>query len=136
MREPQGACVQARLQELSEQVELLKSALSKAGNDHEGRVAENRGLEKELEKKRLRLDDMRTKLADNRRKLESDYLHLDTLEAREKELAALKAAEGKRLAEVRARAAAASCTEFAIFTHACVHLALPLPPECHLPPAP
>ena len=89
------------MQELSEQVELLKSTLSKAGNDHESQQAENRGLEKELEKKRLRLDDMRKKLAANRRKLESDYLHLDTLEQREKELEALKGLEGKRLAEVR-----------------------------------
>ena len=89
------------MQELSEQVELLKSTLSKAGNDHESQQAENRGLVKELEKKRLRLDDMRKKLAANRRKLESDYLHLDTLEQREKELEALKGLEGKRLAEVR-----------------------------------
>jgi chromosome segregation ATPase len=93
--------VQGNLKELSEQVEILKSTLSQAGNDHESHQAENRGLHKELEKKRLRLDDMRRTLASNRRKLESDYLHLDSLEQKAKELEALQSLEGKRMVEVR-----------------------------------
>jgi uncharacterized protein (DUF3084 family) len=91
---------QAQLKELSDQVEILKSALSQAGNDHEAAQAENHATQAELEKKRLRLDDMRNTLAANRRKLESDYMHLETLEAKEKELEALWIIENKRMTEV------------------------------------
>ena len=94
--------MQDKLKELSEQVEIVKSTLSKAANDHDSDMAEVRGLQSELEKKRLRLDDMRCKLAANRRKLESDYAHLDTLEQKEQELSALRVLEGKRMAEVQA----------------------------------
>jgi predicted nuclease with TOPRIM domain len=91
---------QAQLKELSEQVEIMKSALSKAGNDHEAAQAENQATQAELEKKRLRLDDMRKRLAANRHKLKSDYMHLDTLESKEKELEALHCLENKRMTEV------------------------------------
>lgn len=80
---------------------MLKAALSKAGSDHESAAAANRGLQGELQKKRLRLDDMRARVAANRRKLEGDYTHLGSLEAREKELEALRTLEGTRVAEVR-----------------------------------
>jgi hypothetical protein len=43
---------------------------------------------------------MRNTLEANRRKLESDYMHLETLEAKEKELEALRIVENKRMTEV------------------------------------
>lgn len=78
----------------------MKTMLSKAGNDHTRQQAENAGLAKELDAKRLRLDDMRRKVANNRRKLEGEYVHLDSLAAKEKELDTLANLEGKRLEEV------------------------------------
>jgi SMC interacting uncharacterized protein involved in chromosome segregation len=81
-------------------VEILKTMLSKSGNDHTRQQAENSALAKELDAKRLRLDDMRKKVANSRRKLEGEYVHLDSLAAKEKELDTLADLEGRRLAQV------------------------------------
>lgn len=94
-------CVQSDYQEVSEQVEIIKTMLSKSGNDHTRMQAENAALAKELDSKRLRLDDVRKKVANNRRKLEGEYVHLDTLAAKERELDNLANLESKRLEEVR-----------------------------------
>lgn len=93
--------LQSDYQEVSEQVEIMKTMLSKAGNDHTRQQAENSALAKELDAKRLRLDDMRKKVANNRRKLEGEYVHLDSLAAKEMELDTLADLEGKRLDEAR-----------------------------------
>jgi hypothetical protein len=102
--------MQAEHQEVAEQVEIMKTLLSKAGNDHTKQQAENAALSKELDAKRLRLDEIRKKVAGNRRKLEGEYMHLDTLAAKEKELDALQTMEEKRLDEVASCAIPSAAT--------------------------
>ena len=110
--------MQERLRAVEEQVALQKGAVRRAGTDHARAAAANRALQQDLERKRLRLDDLRAALAGNKRKLESDYLHLDSLEARERELEALRGTEAKRLAEARALRLLALC-----FCSTCVAMA-------------
>ena len=109
--------LQSDYQEISEQVEIMKTMLSKAGNDHTRQQAENAGLAKELDAKRLRLDDTRKKVANNRRKLEGEYVHLDSLAAKEKELDTLANLEGKRLEEVCPDTSLCQCMDFTQLAH-------------------
>lgn len=102
--------LQSDYQEVSEQVEIVKTMLSKAGNDHTRQQAENTALAKELDAKRLRLDDMRQKVTSNRHKLEGEYVHLDSLAAKEKELDTLASLEGKRLEEVCSQCPCQCCS--------------------------
>lgn len=94
-------CVQAQFAEVSEQVEIMKTTLSKSGNDHASSGQKNASLQAELGSKRARLDEIRSRVAANHRKLESEYSHLGGLGEKEKELTALSALEDKRLVEVR-----------------------------------
>eukprot|EP00892_Ulva_mutabilis_P002355 jgi/Ulvmu1/1211/UM109_0009.1 len=96
----QYATEQAQFAEVSEQVEIMKTTLSKSGNDHASMVAKNAALQAELGAKRSRLDDIRRRVAANHRKLESEYSHLSTLAEKEKELELLGALEDKRIVEV------------------------------------
>ena len=61
------AAEQHAVSELSDQVEIVKSTLSKAANDCATKQAHNEAVKEALAKKRVRLDDMRKRLAANRR---------------------------------------------------------------------
>jgi chromosome segregation ATPase len=92
--------VQDKVRVVTDEVELLKMTLSKAGNDHSDRRAEIDSLRASLDSKRLRLDELQKRLAANKRKLDSEYCHLGTLEAKEKELDLLREQERKRSLQV------------------------------------
>jgi cell division septum initiation protein DivIVA len=93
--------LQDNVKSVTDQVELLKMTLSKAGNDHSDRRAEIDALKAELDSKRLRLDELQKRLAANKRKLDSEYSHLGTLEAKERELDMLLEQERRRSKQVR-----------------------------------
>lgn len=101
--------LQAQFSEVSEQVEIMKTTLSKSGNDHASVVGKTASLQAELAAKRSRLDEIRSRVAANHRKLESEYSHLGTLAEKEKELAALSDLEDRRLVEVPPRPPPAMC---------------------------
>ena len=58
---------QKQMVELADQVEIVKSTLSKAANEYASKQVENEALKGALDKKRMRLDDMRKRLAANKR---------------------------------------------------------------------
>lgn len=92
--------MQAHFAEVSEQVEIMKTTLSKSGNDYARSVQKNASLQAELGAKRSRLDEIRRRVAANHRKLESEYSHLSSLAEKEKELETLGDLEDKRMVEV------------------------------------
>ncbi|GFR48534.1 hypothetical protein Agub_g10430 [Astrephomene gubernaculifera] len=91
---------QVRQEELSNQVELIKATLSKAATELAQRTAENRGAREELDHKRQKLDAARKRFAVLKRKLETEFSNLDSMEAKAAELESMRRGEEARLKAV------------------------------------
>ena len=81
---------QARLGDLSNEVEAVKAQLSKAAGELAQKAAENEGSRTTLEDQRARLDASRKKYAVLKRKLEGEFAALDSLESKVAELEDLR----------------------------------------------
>lgn len=73
---------QARAEEFSNQVELLRATLAKAATELSQKATENKAARTNLDAKRQKLDAARKKFVVVKRKLETEFGQLDTLEAK------------------------------------------------------
>ncbi|GAX79427.1 hypothetical protein CEUSTIGMA_g6868.t1 [Chlamydomonas eustigma] len=86
-----------RLEEFNNQVETIKSTLSKAATELAQRTAQSTQAKQDLDEKRQRLDASRKRYAVLKRKLESEFGELDSMEEKVAELEAMRKAEELRL---------------------------------------
>ncbi|KAG2493473.1 hypothetical protein HYH03_008290 [Edaphochlamys debaryana] len=91
---------QTRQEELGNQVELVKATLSKAATELGQRTVENKQAREDLDKKRQRLDAARKRFVVLKRKLETEFNNLDSMEAKAAELESMRKGEEGRLRAV------------------------------------
>ncbi|PNH02795.1 Coiled-coil domain-containing protein 39 [Tetrabaena socialis] len=91
---------QARQEELTNQVELVKATLSKAATELSQRTVENKQAREDLDHKRRKLDTGRKRYAVLKRKLETEFGNLDSMEAKAAALEAMRKGEEVRLKAV------------------------------------
>ena len=90
------ACLaeQKRLDEFNNQVETIKSTLSKAATELAQRTAQSSQAKLDLDEKRQRLDAARKRYAVLKRRLETEFSQLDTMESKVEELEAMRKVSG------------------------------------------
>eukprot|EP00195_Chlamydomonas_chlamydogama_P009299 CAMPEP_0202915398 /NCGR_PEP_ID=MMETSP1392-20130828/65575_1 /ASSEMBLY_ACC=CAM_ASM_000868 /TAXON_ID=225041 /ORGANISM="Chlamydomonas chlamydogama, Strain SAG 11-48b" /LENGTH=937 /DNA_ID=CAMNT_0049607407 /DNA_START=168 /DNA_END=2981 /DNA_ORIENTATION=- len=91
---------QQRLDEFNNMVETLKSTLAKAATELSQRNTESSQARQDLDEKRKRLDAARKRYAVLKRKLETEFQALDSLESKVEELDAMRKGEEARLKAV------------------------------------